>query len=68
MTEECEVYTECGDYAEQFGRRVIEIEYTDNGEQAYDRACADRDERGSILLRDRDVTPSDDPSYVYEWC
>lgn len=68
VTEECEVYSECGDYAEAYGRRVIEIEYTDNGREAYAKACADRDERGSILLRDRDVVPADDPAYVYEWC
>ena len=68
IAEECEVYRECGRYTRTFGRRVVEIEYTDNGRRAFRRACRKRGDRVSVLLRDRDVVPRGDPSYRYRWC
>ncbi len=68
VAEECEVYRECGEYVDAFDGRVIEIEYTDTDPAAFDRACAERTGRISILLRDRDVVPRDDPDYVFEHC
>jgi hypothetical protein len=68
IAEECEVYDECGTYAEAYGPRVIEIEYTDNGRGAYADACEARAGSTSILLRDRDVVPASDPAYVFEHC
>jgi hypothetical protein len=68
VAEECQVYDECGDYTDVYGDEVIEIEYTDNGEDAFAAACADHGDRISVILRDRDVVPRGDPGYVYRAC
>jgi hypothetical protein len=68
IAEECEVYSECSDYRSVYGRHVIEIEYTDNGRQAFADACAARGDAISVVLRDRDVVPRSDPAYVEKWC
>ncbi|MFS0883792.1 endo alpha-1,4 polygalactosaminidase [Aeromicrobium sp. 179-A 4D2 NHS] len=68
VAEECEVYRECGAYTRMYGRRVIEIEYTDNGRRAFTRACRARGGRVSVLLRDRDVVPRGTRGYVFRTC
>lgn len=68
ITEECAVYDECDVYTDMYGGHVVEIEYTDNGRAAFDRACDDAAGQRSILLRDRDVVPAGDPGYVFEHC
>ena len=68
VTEECEAYEECGDYLVAFGRAVVEIEYTDDGEEAFARACRERAGAHPISLRDRDVVTPDDPAFVDEHC
>ena len=68
VAEECEVYHECGSYTAAYGRRVFEIEYTDNGRTAYARACTARHGRISIVLRDRDVVPRGSRGYYYRHC
>jgi hypothetical protein len=68
VAEECEVYGECGAYTKTYGRRVIEIEYTDNGISAFRRACDARSGDISILLRDRDVVTPGAAGYVYKTC
>ena len=67
VAEECEVYGECGAY-EAYGGRVYEIEYTDNGREAYERACAARGDVASVILRDRDVLPAGTEGYEYAAC
>lgn len=68
IAEECQVYEECGSYTRIYGDRVIEIEYTDQPRAAFTTACARRGGRISVVLRDRDVTPPDDPHHVERWC
>lgn len=68
VAEECEVYRECDRYTSTYGRRLIEIEYTDNGRTAYKRACRDRAGKASILLRDRDVVRRGTQGYTYKSC
>lgn len=68
VAEECEVYRECGRYTRTYHRRVIEIEYTDNGRKAFKRACRKRGDRVSVLLRDRMVVKPGNPAYRYRWC
>ncbi|WP_116950993.1 endo alpha-1,4 polygalactosaminidase [Jiangella endophytica] len=68
IAEECEVHDECAAYTDVYGRHVIEIEYTDNGRDAFAAACAARGDRVSVLLRDRDVVPAGATGYVSEWC
>lgn len=68
VAEECEQYRECSDYTKTYGDKVIEIEYTDNGQAAFDRACKACGSEVSILLRDRDVVPVGTNGYVYRTC
>ena len=68
VVEECQVYRECGDYTDVYGDQVYEIEYTDNGRDAFTAACADHGARLSVVLRDRQVVPRGDPAYVDRTC
>ncbi|BDZ49603.1 hypothetical protein GCM10025867_18440 [Frondihabitans sucicola] len=68
IAEECQFNTECDAYTDVYGNNVIEIEYTDNRRSAYTNACAAQGKTISVILRDRDVVPSSDPAYRYEYC
>ena len=68
VVEECEVYDECGTYLEHYPGRVVEIEYTDNGREAFTRACAERGGEHPIQLRDRDLLPAGEPGHVARRC
>ncbi|MGN6606024.1 MAG: endo alpha-1,4 polygalactosaminidase [Jatrophihabitans sp.] len=68
IAEECQVYGECAAYTRAYGRRVIEIEYTDNGRTAFTQACATRGTRSSVELVDRDVQPLGAAGHVRAWC
>lgn len=68
VTEECAVFDECARYAELYGEEVIEIEYTDNGREAFAQACRDRSDDHPITLRDRDLVTVDDEGHVFEAC
>jgi hypothetical protein len=77
IAEECQAYKECDQYTDVYGDLVYEIEYTDNNpnqtiggvkKRAYAWACQDRGPTMSVILRDRDVTPSGSGQYHYEWC
>ncbi|MCT2594153.1 endo alpha-1,4 polygalactosaminidase [Streptomyces sp. N2-109] len=65
VAEECGEYEECGGYAEAFDDHVVVIEYTDRG---LERACADWDDRLSIVRRDVGVTTPDSDKYVHAIC
>lgn len=68
IAEECQVYAECGDYLRRYGRRVYEIEYTDNPITYFRQACRDHGSEISVLLRDRDVVARGKPGYRNETC
>jgi len=68
LAEECAVYHECHLYQAAYGNQVYEIEYTDNGTEAYRRACADHGADISVILRDRDVVPKGTTGYHNEHC
>jgi hypothetical protein len=68
VAEECEVYRECDSYTAQYGRHVIEIEYTDQPVAAFTAACRARGSAISIVRRDREVTPLGDPAHTEQWC
>jgi hypothetical protein len=68
VTEECQVYEECGAYTDVYGDQVYEIEYTDNGAEAYPTACAAHGKDISVIYRDRDVVPRGEDGYVYQDC
>jgi hypothetical protein len=68
IAEECEVYRECGGYSRYYGKRVLEVEYTDTPRSAYTRACAQRHGKASIIRRDRDVVPRGNKAYRWSHC
>jgi len=68
IAEECQVYRECRSYTRAYGRKVIEIEYTDNGRRAFTQACAARGSRISVELVDRDVLPAGRAGHVRRFC
>jgi hypothetical protein len=68
VAEECQVYAECDAYTDAYGGEVIEIEYTDNGRDAFPEACRLRGGTISVVLRDRGVVPRGDAAYRYRSC
>jgi Glycoside-hydrolase family GH114 len=68
ITEACQVYDECGDYAAVYGSAVLEIEYTDGGRSAFEAACAADGDMIAIVLRDRNLSTPDDPDYAFTPC
>ena len=68
IAEECQVYKECDVYIRTYGRLVLEIEYTDNGANAFEASCKARRGQISIILRDRDLTLPGDPDYTFKTC
>ena len=68
VVEQCQRYDECGSYLRAYGSHVIEIEYPDGGSGDFERACALRGGRISIVYRDRDVTPAGSPGFIERRC
>lgn len=70
VTEECQVWDECGDYTDVYGTAVLEIEYTDsdNYAQVFKDACSARGSKISVILRDRDLVAKGQSGYHYEEC
>ena len=68
VAEECQVFDECRAFSAAYGRRVIEIEYTDNGRKAFAESCAQHQAERSIVLRDRALTRPGTPGYTYASC
>jgi hypothetical protein len=68
IAEECQVYGECAAYTSAYGLRVIEVEYTDDGLDAFTQACAARGGQISVVLRDRGLVPAGVTGYAYQRC
>jgi hypothetical protein len=68
IAEECSYYDECASYTSVYGRRVIDIEYTDEPKSAFLNSCSVRGSRISVLRRDRDVVPRGAHGYSYTLC
>ena len=64
MTEECNRYSECGDYAQAYDDHVLVIEYR---AVDFDAGCLAFPEL-SIVLRDRDLVTPGDPAYLRRGC
>lgn len=64
VAEECNRYSECGDYKAAYGDLVFVIEYRD---QDFDAGCKNFPEL-SIVRRDVDVTTPGSGTYVYKGC
>jgi len=68
VTEECMRYEECVDYLDAYDGLVFDIEYADDGSDAFAAACDDPDRPASMILRDLGLASPDDPSYLRETC
>ncbi len=68
VVESCQVYDECGRYDQAYGSNWFEIEYTEDGQANWDQACADRGDRISVVLRDRNIVPQGEDGYAYSEC
>ncbi len=68
VAEECFVYQECGAYTKAFGKRVIDVEYTDDSKRPWSSVCASTKRPAMTILRDRDLVPAGDDAYVFEHC
>jgi hypothetical protein len=64
VAEECNRYSECGDYVASYGEHVLVIEYR---RADFDAGCRDFPNL-SIVLRDVDLVTPGDAGYVYEGC
>jgi len=64
VAEECNTYSECGDYIDAYGDAVLMIEYVPND---FETGCADWPGY-SIVLRDLDLVTPSDGAYVYDAC
>jgi hypothetical protein len=65
IAESCGRYSECQDYRALYGDRVIAIEYR---RRDFRRACKAVGKHVSVVLRDRDVTTPQSPTYRYADC
>ena len=69
VAEECAVWDECGVYKETYGKRFIDIEYTDDlSSEAFGEACASTTRAPLMVLRDRDLQTPSSPDYAYQRC
>lgn len=68
IAEECQVYDTCQLTLDSYGNQIIQVEYTDNGVEAFEQACAERAGQHSIQLRDRNLLPPSDPRHVSRRC
>ncbi|MDI2129858.1 endo alpha-1,4 polygalactosaminidase [Yinghuangia seranimata] len=65
VAEECGKYDECGTYANAYANRVFVVEYTKSD---FDKACAGWSAKLSIVLRDREVTPTGKSGHQFAVC
>jgi hypothetical protein len=68
VAEDCQVYSECGSYRRLYGGHVIEVEYSDEGRANFEKACAARGNKWSIVYRDRDLVTPGQPGYAQATC
>ena len=65
IAEECGQYRECDAYRRAFGRRIIDVEYTDRG---FARACAALGGTASVVRRDLDLRTPSSSRYRFDTC
>ena len=65
VSEECQIYDECGGLRRAYGREILEVEYTRAGFAA---ACRARGDAVSVELRDLDLAPAGQPGHIERWC
>jgi hypothetical protein len=68
ISEECFVFDECGGYRAVYGEQFIDIEYQRSEASELDGLCDDPDVPFLTIVRDRDLSPGDDPNNVFWSC
>lgn len=69
VTEDCQVFRECGPYRRVYDDAVLEIEYPDGaGWRGYQAACRTRGDDITVLFRDRLLRRPGHPDYRYASC
>lgn len=68
VSEECAAFDECGSYTSVYGGAVIDIEYADALPRSFEVMCSDPESPASMILRDRKLLTSGDPSHLYRRC
>jgi hypothetical protein len=68
VTEECDRWEECTEFADVYAGRVLNIEYTDDLRGSADEVCARGATPASTILRDRGLVPAGSPGYAYARC
>ena len=68
IVEECDQYSECGDFTDFYGDAVIDVEYTDELRRPFSEVCADAATPPITILRDRDLTSPGSAEYTFEHC
>lgn len=67
-TEECDRYSECGAFTKVYGKRVYDVEYTDDLRGTFGAVCSRKATPALTILRDRDLVTSASEAYVYRHC
>lgn len=67
-SEECDTYSECGAFTTVYGKRVYDIEYTDDLRGTFHAVCARSATPRLTILRDRDLVTPSAKAYVYQRC
>ena len=68
ITESCQLFEECDDYAAVFGRHVLDIEYADTPLSAFTAACQQFGSQISVIRRDHNLTMPGNAAYLYRVC
>ncbi|GAA1457123.1 endo alpha-1,4 polygalactosaminidase [Williamsia maris] len=68
ISEECDRYDECSEFASAYGDHVYDIEYTDDLRDSFSDACQRSDTPRMTILRDRDLVAPDNPAHRYDHC
>lgn len=71
VTEECDLFDECGAFTDVYGPLVFDIEYTDDLRDSVAGVCertALLVPRFSVIVRDRGLAPADAEGYEYAAC
>jgi hypothetical protein len=64
VAEECLRYQECSSYTKVYGKRVIDIEYTDDLRGSWHSNCTNASRPAMTILRDRDLVPRGHAGYA----
>ncbi len=69
VVEGCHRWDECAAFTGVYGAdQVLGIEYADDLRGSFVEACADPDRPGSLILRDRALSPAGAPGHVFAAC